>query len=168
MSYRGITKVSSVYLKRGIKSVIKIVKILAGLLLLSGFVVYSVDVVKNHDILQHQIDLLGHLNHPKKSVLLSEKYALGLLSGNGNHCDFFAGQLREYDLAKSEVISHYKALDKEISILFIDKGRIPEARLPDKFKDLRAWGLTKDRVNEPMYMVYRFKTMKANKDIRCH
>ena len=45
--------------------------------------------------------------NPPSSVLLYEFSDVGLLEGNGNHCDYLAAQYRETDQFPEEVLHHY-------------------------------------------------------------
>jgi len=49
----------------------------------------------------------AQVTHPPSSIALHEFSAVGLLEGNGNHCDYLAGQFRETDLSPVEVVRAY-------------------------------------------------------------
>ena len=117
------------------------------------------------------------LFHPQDTSRVALKSKVGLLAGNGNHCDFFVGKLRTYAIEKEKVKNHYadSSIDNPVSgrrqnieILFIDNGIIPEARLPYDFDNLDGWNLPSDEKLKPMYLLYIFNSYEANADVRCH
>ncbi|MFC1856902.1 hypothetical protein ACFL9U_02615 [Thermodesulfobacteriota bacterium] len=117
------------------------------------------------------------LFHPKGTSRLALKSKVGLLSGNGNHCDFFVGELRTYSSEKEKIKNDYAGTlilnpisgrRQNIDILFIDDGIIPETRLPYDFDNLAGWNLPSDEKLKPMYLLYVFNSYEANADVRCH
>ncbi len=48
------------------------------------------------------------LRHPAGSRLIARSKNLGLLLGNGNHCDYFVGELRTSTLSQSEIEDFYE------------------------------------------------------------
>jgi hypothetical protein len=50
------------------------------------------------------------LRHPANSALIKQFSAVGLLEGNGDHCDYLAVQFRETDQSPEEVLLYYSNL----------------------------------------------------------
>ena len=51
-------------------------------------------------------DMAG-IDHPSESELLASHAIVGKFSGNSNHCDYFAGQLRWAPLSVAEIEDYY-------------------------------------------------------------
>ncbi len=72
----------------------------------------------NLEIALHQID------HPVDTTFVRDFKSMGVLSGNSNHCDYIAGELRRYSGDKQEIQNFYT--NEEIYVIFLENGRIPE------------------------------------------
>jgi hypothetical protein len=51
----------------------------------------------------------NQLSHPIDSIMVASDNRFGLLVGNSNHCDFFAGQIRWTQLSETEVELFYSS-----------------------------------------------------------
>lgn len=49
------------------------------------------------------------LTHPADSKLIYTTNDIGLLVGNGNHCDFFVGELRTSTASRAAIEKHYQS-----------------------------------------------------------
>ena len=119
---------------------------------------------------------LTSLPHPSNSARVRLRSRVGLLCGNGNHCDYFVGELRTIEGPKTAIEDHYRGLhirnpvtgtDEGVEILFVENGEIPEAWLPDEFSSIRGWELNDSEARRPMYLVYVFRSYEDNWDRRC-
>lgn len=105
------------------------------------------------------------LTHPPTSVLLDEAAELGLLEGNGNHCDFFVGQLRVAPLSPQAVRAAYPSsamVEIVAELAPTTVGTSPNERLIDKGRAHQA------REGETVYVVSTFDQLPAGLDLRCH
>jgi len=132
------------------------------------------------------------LSHPTESKVVASKSRSGLLVGNSNHCDFFAGQIRWSQLTHQEIEDFYRgktipfASDAEnrnryksktavdISIIFVEQEDIvvhTSGRLPNSLETVSDWGI--DLVDYPegiLYVVYVFDVgyEPGTWDLHCH
>ena len=108
-------------------------------------------------------DLLSEfqdLQHPTDTELLSARNQVGEFAGHNQGCDFFIGEVREYDTVQNAVLNAYLAQQvsgHQVQVLFLDGGWIPsemEPVLPKPLDDLAEWRLPVDIEQESLYMVY--------------
>ena len=132
--------------------------------------------------LHHFRASFARLPHPPGTTLVRRVSDVGLLAGNGNHCDFFVGELRTYTGSEDSIVRFYspksvwspnsnapEALD---SIIFLEGEEIPGVErdyLPTDHQDISAWSLPRSRRGEKLYIVYRLDSGVFNSgcDIRC-
>jgi hypothetical protein len=158
------------------KKVIPVLVILIGLLgglyfLLAG------DVSKNNRDMSKFEHVFQSLPHPTNTHSLGFEKRFGLLVGNGNHCDFFLGEIRTYNSSKEAVEKYYSAvifknpksgLDEDVEISFIENGAFQRFSLPYDLETLDGWKLKSAFTNQPLYLVYILRQYAANSDPRCH
>jgi hypothetical protein len=105
--------------------------------------------------------------HPPGTEELSFRSKVGVF-GNGNHCDFFAGQVRSFTGDWKRVEDFYAA--RSIA------GASPEVRLLENDRDeimccyfthLSDWGIA-PKPGLHVYLVMLFRNEDANSDMRCH
>jgi hypothetical protein len=74
-----------------------------------------------------------NLKHPVTTSHIAFSSKLGLLSGNGNHCDYFVAEMRSYTGNKQQILAAYKQtrvwnpMRKQwfpVSIGFVESGKI--------------------------------------------
>ncbi len=51
------------------------------------------------------------VTHPSSSSALRSFSQLGIVSGNGNHCDYLVGEIRESNDSSEQITAHYSALN---------------------------------------------------------
>lgn len=134
---------------------------------------------KKHDrtllSLKKSFDLISH---PEKTKIVAQFSKLGVLSGNGNHCDYFVGQLRKTNLSPNEIIAWYKKTGKissdvgrdcDVMIEFYSKGKLKEYdAVPFDYEDLSQL-IPHIENNQNYYLIYVFDTgYDAGWDYRCH
>lgn len=73
------------------------------------------------------------VRHPATTMKVRAYSDLGLLIGNGNHCDFFTGELRSYSCSRRDVLNAYAAQSFRspfgseqlpVEVVFIENGRL--------------------------------------------
>ena len=122
-------------------------------------------------------DQMIEIEHPPGTSRVRVKKKVGLLIGNGNHCDYFVGELRTFSGADDAVIAFYSGktihnpvgdFDQKVQVAFPEPdGRFGDW-LPDCSDSLDAWGLTPDERALSLYLVYVFSSFRPNRDMRCH
>jgi hypothetical protein len=116
------------------------------------------------------------LPHPVGSELLSRMSRTGLLFGNGNHCDFFIGEIRRYSGSADQLHKHYQSLSlanpTDGSPVFLDVQSVTETtldwrRVPDELLNLEDWGIVHSNLTG-LYIVTGHAQGGASGDWRCH
>lgn len=112
-----------------------------------------------------------HLHHPAGSTLISETKNLGLLSGNGNHCDYLVAQLRTSGLKASEIASFYERQEKSNPAII---GEHPFLAFPstgewddDLFIDDSNFRKAMDKAGKDAYVVFFLDNGDPGLDMRC-
>lgn len=77
------------------------------------------------------------IKHPSGTQSVKQYRELGLLAGNGNHCDLFVGELRSYSGSREHVLKCYSsqifwvAYTEEyvsVKVWFLENGRLEQGR----------------------------------------
>lgn len=114
--------------------------------------------------------------HPPDSRVLAEESDLGLLEGNGNHCDYFVGELRVFRQPLAELQAFYGPGGPNHHL---------EAEAPHLYLEVHAAAPSayvfspRDRLNaaashatvapgEALFIVYAFDQQPPGGDFRCH
>ena len=160
-------------IKRVIFVLLGVLPILAVLYFLFG------DAITNDLRLSQITRQLNTLSQPPNTVQISSKSAVGLLQGNGNHCDFFAGAVYRSQSSAEAIQQHYKGRqfqnpvtgrneDWNLTIL-VDNNSLDSVWLPYDFDHPEAWGLTPESYStETLFLVNAMRSYDANGDFRCH
>ena len=116
------------------------------------------------------------LPHPEGTEPLTTYSELGILSGNGNHCDYFVGHLRAHTSARESIDRFYKGTSfvNPVSgesesvrlVWFPDDGELDEF-LPYDFDRVHDWDLA-GRAASEVYAVVVMRSYLPNADPRCH
>ena len=121
--------------------------------------------------LPHQVHLLrleqryDAIEHPTSSRLIARTSALGLLEGNGNHCDYFVGELR---LAASSEAALRTFYGSQVDFERVDRSAPPlDEDSPRHWLQQRTGGTTPGP-GEVLYMVWLFDQQPPGGDLRCH
>ena len=128
-----------------------------------------------HDYMLYQAGrVLRQIKHPPGTSPVAFKKSFGVLFGNGNHCDFFIGELRRYSGGQPPIASFYSDITgKNVSLLFIENGEFPESHLegfiPYSLDHLSAWLNSPDVPRDHLYLLYSsgFIDMNPGWDFRC-
>ena len=119
--------------------------------------------------------------HPAGTARVGRVKEVGLLDGNGNHCDYLVGELRTYPGTPEEVARAYgiaplpKAVRgggvERLRLAFVDgAGFADETRrlLPARYVRVTDWGASPDPTKRH-YVVFAFDpSYDAGSDPRCH
>lgn len=103
--------------------------------------------------------------HPPTSRRLAADAEVGLLQGNGNHCDLVAGELRAAPSSAARVRAAYRTARVDVAILEEGGASLPEAR---PLRRLAELGLRAPRTGETRYLVWLSEQSEAGFDPRCH
>jgi hypothetical protein len=136
------------------------------------------DVVKNNLKLYRLADNFQSIQHYPHSQKVLSKRAVGLLRGNGNHCDFFVGQLRQYEGNKEDVKEFYPQWKDEIGgnyvgLVFLENSKFTDEdaywNLPYDMNEESYWIGEVEDENERYFIVYFLDVGNEPRfDIRCH
>jgi hypothetical protein len=107
------------------------------------------------------------IKHPTSSSGLEALSQVGLLSGNGNHCDYFVGEIRESDDSPDQIRDYYAKFSFPITVEFPNqRGRI-DPSVDDMFEALRH--ARAKQTKKTLYVVYALDGgYEPNFDLRCH
>jgi hypothetical protein len=124
---------------------------------------------------------LAALPLPPQTQRLANKSALGILGGNGNHCDYFVGSLFRSSLAPAAIQQHYAgrtfhnpvtSAREQFKVSILATPNDFNSRivwLPDSMDRPEAWGVSaQDFTLGTMFLVSFFESYRANDDCRCH
>jgi hypothetical protein len=138
---------------------------LAGLLLAMLYPTVA-DTIRHNRKLEIMHQSFSSLGHPAGTSSIARQKKVGLLSGQGNHCDYFVGELRSYTGETNIVREWYRRLTisgpdqrrYDLDILFLKDGSFtdPDAgwKLPNCCDESREWLYrTEDRKND-FYLVF--------------
>ncbi len=114
------------------------------------------------------------IKHPPRTQSVKQYRELGLLAGNGNHCDLFVGELRSYDGSREQVLESYSSQKfwttdpKEhvpVAVWFMENGRLEQGRYHEDAMDYEPPHPVQDIADEARqickptkhyYIVYMF------------
>lgn len=108
---------------------------------------------------------VANLKHPPGTRELAIESDLGLLQGNGNHCDYFVGALRAGPVAQlARADDDYIAQHAEVMLLDETDwfGLQARARLIEAGRKLTP------SPGETFYVVWLFDQTAPESDFRCH
>jgi hypothetical protein len=135
------------------------------------------DVWGNSAALRRFQSQFATVSHPTNTRLITGRACVGLLVGNGNHCDFFVGELRAFSGDWDHVEKGYMG---QAIVSPIDEKRVPvralrvsdafggQERLPRDLETLEGWKADVQGDVEKLYIVYVFPSYCAKMDPRCH
>ena len=146
-------------------------------LIVAGFFIFPIvaNTTTNSSHLRLFRKRIKALSHPDHSESVTTHSKIGLLVGNGNHCDFFVGHIRSFDGNKVMIQNHYKNLTflnpitknhENCDILFFEDDKTPTSYLPYEFDSLDAWQVKGHDLTK-LYVLSIFRSYDANRDFRC-
>ena len=137
------------------------------------------DILANNRHL-HQMEIaLAIIPVPSQTQLLTSRSAVGLLVGNGNHCDFFAGTLFRSTSTPDWIRQHYAgrtflnpvtSKQEQIDVTILTNSESLSSQwLPNRFERIEAWGLSpKTLATGTVFLISIMRSYEANNDCRCH
>lgn len=153
--------------------------LLGALLLVAIYYLLFHDAMVNDRRLSQITRQLQALPPPPGTTQLSSNAAVGLLQGNGNHCDYFVGAAYQSQSSAEDIQKHYQGRqfqnpitetleEWEITILK-DQDTFKSLYLPYQFDQPGAWGLPpQSYAGGSVYLVHTMRSYDANGDFRCH
>jgi hypothetical protein len=125
------------------------------------------------------------VGHPASSRLLAQFAEVGMLGGNGNHCDYLVGEVRESDRTVDEIKQHYTGLKvARVDPSAYDNGFGTHVPVEIEFPDSESYDPTRflssaipgvvpaagsKRIKTTVYVVFAFDAgYGAYGDVRCH
>ncbi len=147
------------------------------LALLSGPCIH--DTIVNDRQLSQMKRQLEKIPPPPSAERIASRSAVGLLVGNGNHCDFFVGSLFRTKEPREHVQEHYDRSrflnpvtgnQEEIDVTVLTNAADLRARwLPDQFSYPEAWGVSaSDFQKGTVFLVSIMRSYRPNYDWRTH
>jgi hypothetical protein len=132
------------------------------------------------DSLLHDMALNGYVRsvkavqHPENTSSVAFRKKVGLMWGNGNHCNYFAGELRRYTGERAAIESFYApqlADDSSLSLTFPENGRFPgnpDEWLPYDMTDLSTWLESPTTPRAALYLISTWGIdLDPGWDLRC-
>jgi hypothetical protein len=125
-------------------------------------------------ILRHEHALWGlrrtlaGLKHPLGTTRISSASAVGLLSGNGNHCDFVAYEVRSGALGWGELSRAYEPqpVDAELGLYLVRNGAVVQSTGGDPYFD--RIGVSTAGLTQGYVVGVRWYGQNPEDDIRCY
>ena len=138
------------------------------------FPVYK-DFLLHDYTLYREVKAFRQIEHPAGTSRITFKKYLGLYLGNGNHCDYFIGELRRYTGEQQSIESFYSdkvVADLGVGVAFVENGEFPEQfrqwNLPYRLDSLSVWLDSPTEPRDHLYLVYIFDIdLDPGWDIRC-
>ena len=103
--------------------------------------------------------------HPADSRALQYEADLGLLEGNGNHCDYFVGELRATRLSRAQLARFY---GPHVELTAPDSFEAPSYVSSPRDRLIERAATTTPGPGEVLYVVSLFDQEAAGLDMRCH
>jgi len=132
------------------------------------------------DRIRHDLKLAGmalawrRISHPPGTTPIADERRVGLLWGNGNHCDYFVGELRTYKGGREAILQHYdgKTVDGGyVRVVFVEDGEFGEMdrwAMPYGLRTLSDWGSTLPD-DASLYIAFASDILDdPGFDFRCH
>ena len=132
---------------------------------------FARDSISNNIKLKNMETALSRIEHPVGTSLISTRGAVGVLWGNSNHCDFYVGEMRQFDGDRQKVLDFYHSPD--INIAFIENKIMPDGfttfDVPYELNTFADWGISPADLPANLYLVYTFDGLyDPGMDFRCH
>jgi hypothetical protein len=164
-------------MKRGVKRLLVALALfltLGVVDLLSGFG----DAVSNSLNLWRLERSFASIRHPPATESIRFEARVGLLSGNGNHCDYFVGELRAFQGSFSPLLAAYAGATvfdpkaghpMPLEVSEVNGDEISAAAVPIDLDRVSAWTWgSRPPSGSRLYLVSYFANYEANGDWRCH
>jgi hypothetical protein len=147
---------------------------LAGLLLCCGMLSLP-DIFIHNQRLASYVVAFQKMEHPLGTSELSFRSMVTLV-GNGNHCDYFVGEMRQFTGERQAIIDFYEGQEvhgQPVFVAFVENGEFPHETslryLPQGLDNPKNWLDSPFGSLENVYVVYVFDIGNdAGLDFRCH
>ena len=139
------------------------------------------DYLSNSRSLRRMEASLGELPLPPQTEMIANHSRFGILSGNGNHCDFFVGASFRSTLAPEAIREHYARLTFLNPVTFkqeayklsiiesVQSFSSSVGWFPDSMDRPDAWSVSsQDFASGTVFIVSIHRSYEANNDCRCH
>jgi hypothetical protein len=139
------------------------------------------DYLSNSRSLRRMEASLSALSLPPHTEMIANHSGFGILSGNGNHCDFFVGASFRSTASPDAIREHYARLTFQNPVTFKQEAYqlsiIESAQsfsssvgwFPDSMDRPEAWGISsQDFSSGTVFIVSIHRSYEANNDCRCH
>jgi hypothetical protein len=122
------------------------------------------------------------LKHQPGTTSIKQASRVGLLVGNGDHCDYFVGEIRTYSGNPKSIGTFYSTTtlpsphgnrrSEPPSVVFLKNGDIAARdtyHLPSGLQSIKDWELPAGSGGKNLYLVFFLEPgdMNAGCDIRC-
>jgi len=100
------------------------------------------------------------LQHPSGTTPLALRTTSGVLMDAEQGCDFFVGEIRQFNGTQDAIPSMYAeqlVSGNPLEVAFLEAGQMPSrvsSFLPEPIKNLAGWDLPPASTGQPMYLVY--------------
>jgi hypothetical protein len=129
-------------------------------------------------MLSHQLKLLdaaryfARVPHPPGTVKVDAYQEIGLLYGNGNHCDIFVGEMRTYNGDQSAIKNFYQQSQYDVGVIFPENGDFSETsrfELPYGHTRISEWKIPPGVDLHHLYVVFSadWSAEDPGFDLRC-
>ena len=117
---------------------------------------------------------------PEGATSLATHSAVGLLIGNGNHCDFFVGTLYKTKASAESVRAYYEGRmiynpvteqKESVSVGIMTNTSFSGLWIPMKLDRLEAWNVLPEEISDTNHTVYfltLYRSYQKNSDWRCY
>ena len=133
------------------------------------------DVWAHNRRLARYVAEFEEMRHPENTSRISLHKRVGLISGNGNHCDYFVGEMRRFQGEREEIEGFYAGREvagEPVFVAFVENGEFSELdrwSMPGGLDDPRDWLDSLADSLEKVYVVYILDVgYEPGFDIRCH
>lgn len=128
----------------------------------------SCDRFHNNSIRDDMEKSLEIMPAPAGTELVSSRKKVGVCAG-GDHCDFFAGQLRRYHGDWEKIRKFYDSIpyNRQLGRPFLFQVDNPNQFPCCFFEYPEDWGI-KSIEADSTYLLMYFRNEEANSDSRCH
>lgn len=134
------------------------------------------DTFTHNQKLASYVAAFQKIDHPLDTSHISFRSKVGLLAGNGNHCDYFVGEMRRFAGERQVIIDFYEGQEvggEPLFVEFVENGEFPRETslwsLPGGLNNPHNWLDSPSVSLENVYVVYMLIVGDdAGLDIRCH
>jgi hypothetical protein len=146
---------------------------ICGIVTFTGIGALSDFMIHNRKLDQHATSFLN-VQHPPDTSFVNSNHSVGLFAGNGNHCDYFVGEMRTFDGQQQKLESfyaHQRVADRRPYIAFVGDSEFAEQSkwtIPRILRDPQNWLDSPTDLTDNLYVVHVLVVgSEAGLDMRC-